>query len=358
MTMSSQRMHTRTEDESETIRGFLEPHFGVGVTPAAPTAAETTLIDQVLGYVSERFGRMRYVLGLALDFTLLAQQLSLRDPEAKAHRPTLTLEDIFNHYSLVKERAGRQANTLSLKHGTQTVGIRKIEESVVDLFGRANRPGYPSAYVYNTGQWHKYQDTLLLPCFQLSEAGRFYLCNALIDFGLANLTENRFFGREVPRVRLFEQILKSYPRSSQQENSGSIFQAIAYGYFNADRPHLSLIVDKTRTGSAKQKRFGDIDGYYGLDLELSVEVKDHHVTAANVATELGEFLAKAGKNGVHGIAVVLSSDQGAADFMQKFGVVPLPLDHMSSEISRWDWRKQDTAVPVSYTHLTLPTNRV
>lgn len=40
----------------------------------------------------------------------------------------------------------------------------------------------------------------------------------------------------------------------------------------ADRPHLYLIVDKTRTGSAKQARIGDIDGYVGLDLEVTVEV--------------------------------------------------------------------------------------
>ncbi len=337
-------MRSRTEAEEQTVRSFLEPHFGVGYKPDPPGPAEKKLIEQVLGFVAKSFARMRYVLGLGLDFALLAQQLSLHDATAKPARPKLTLEEIFERYSLVKERAGRQANTLSLKHDSQTIGIRKIEESVVDLFGELNRPGYPSAYVYNTGQWQKYQDTLLLPCFQLSEAGRYHLCQALIDFGLSSLTENRFFGREIPRVRLFEEIVAKYPRSSPQENAGAVFQAIAYGYFNADRPHLSLVVDKTRTGSARQKRFGDIDGYYGLDLELSVEVKDHEVTADNVVKELGEFLAKAGKTGVHGIAVVLSADRGAVEFMHKYNVAVLTLSQMLVDASRWDWRKQDAAV--------------
>jgi hypothetical protein len=214
---------------------------------------------------------MRYPLGLALDFTLLAQQLALHDPSGKAFRNNLTKGKLFERYQLVTERAGRGANTLTLKYQdgriAQQVGIRKLEESVVDLFIRLNRPGYPSAYVYNTGQWQKFQDSLLVPCFRLSESARFKLCRALIEYGLENLTANPFLGREAPRVRMFEEIIKLYPRSQRGENAGAVFQGIAVGYMKADRPHLLLVVDKTRTGSARQNRIGDIDGYFGLDLE-------------------------------------------------------------------------------------------
>ena len=46
-------------------------------------------------YVEHRFVRMRYILGLAIDFTLVAQQVSDIDPAAKAFRPKLTVEKLF-----------------------------------------------------------------------------------------------------------------------------------------------------------------------------------------------------------------------------------------------------------------------
>ena len=102
--------------------------------------------------------------------------------------------------SLRTAHAGRTSNTLTLKYERQNIGIRKVEESVLDLFMHLMRPGYPSAYVYNTGQWHKFQDTLLVPCFSLSEAGRHRLVTDLIQFGLDNLKASVFLGRDTPRV--------------------------------------------------------------------------------------------------------------------------------------------------------------
>jgi hypothetical protein len=143
---------------------------------------------------------------------------------------------------------------------------------------------------------------------------------------------------------LFEEIIRHYPRSSPSENSGAVFQGIAYGYIKADRPHLSLIVDKVRTGSARQHRIGDIDGYHGLDLELTVEVKDHPLTKDNVTKEMGEFLDKVAKNRVLGLAFVASADQHALDEMKKHGAACVTRENALWELARWDWRKQDAAV--------------
>lgn len=349
-TLADQRMSAkmcrmaRTADEEKIIQTFLEPHFGIDFKPVAVGKAEQSTTKGVLTYIEEKFAGMRYVLGLALDFTLLAQQISNHDPDAKKSRPNLTKEELFNRYEFVTSRDGRTANTLSLKYQSQTIGIRKIEESVVDLFGELSRPGYPSAYVYNTGQWHKYQDTLLIPCFQLSESSRYHLANALIDYALEHLTASRFYGREIARVRLFEEILSHYSRTQAGENSGAVFQGLAYGFIKADRPHLSLIVDKVRTGSARQHRIGDIDGYFGLDLELSVEVKDHPLTKDNVAKELGEFLGKVTGDKVMGLAFVLEADDKAKSEMQSHGVDCLTLGNVLWIAGQWDWRKQDAAV--------------
>ena len=335
--------------EQATIDDFLERHFGIGYTPGEITPEEGTLIQGVMEFVASKFERSRYPLGLAIDMALLSQQLSLHDIEAKLFREQLTKGAVFERYKLVTARGDTDANTLTLTYhdgaATHSVGIRKLEEEVVDLFVALKRPGYPSAYVYNTGQWQKYQDTLLLPAFKLSEAGRFRLCEKLIDYGLFQLTKSRPIGREKARVRLFEEIVRDYPRSRQKgERAGCVLQGISAGYMKADRPHLYLIVDKTRTGSAKQSRIGDIDGYIGLDLEVTVEVKDMALTGVNTLSEVGEFLLKVVENRVMGVVIVASADDEAIDIVRSHTAVTLTLADILDAVSRWDWRKQEAAV--------------
>lgn len=332
-----------TESDAAVVREYLERHFGVGYVPTPPTGDERAVVDGVRSFVSAKFARSRYPLGLALDFALLAQQLSLHDPEAKPARPGLTADELFARYTRVAARGAVDANTLTLSFAGQEVGIRRLEEEVGELFLRLNRPGYPSAYVYNTGQWHKYQDTLLVPCFRLSEGGRFALCTDLIRFGLDNLPPSHLFGRDHPRVRLFEAVVTSYRWSHKGERAGCLFQGIVAGYMKADRPHLYLVVDKTRTGSAKQNRIGDIDGYYGLDLEVSAEVKDEDLTVADVEPELGEFLAKVAQARVMGLVFARGMDDAAVTAVRSRGVGCLTRSSLLGTVGTWDWRKQDAA---------------
>jgi hypothetical protein len=214
----------------------------------------------------------------------------------------------------------------------------------VQLFHRLNRSGYPSAYVYSTGQWHKYRDLLVL-CFQLSENGRLSACNALISFGLDSISENPFFGRSEPRIRLFEDIVDNYSRVDSNENGGLVFQAIAYGYIAADRPHLSIIADKVRTGSSRQKRFGDVDCYMGLDLELSVEVKDLEIGSENVERELGGFATEVKSNRIRGLAFVKSIADGVkTKLFDDYGILSMTELDLLRIVESWDWPKQDLAV--------------
>jgi hypothetical protein len=337
-----------TEAESQIIRTFLEASFGIGFKPGKLAVEEVEIIKDLVEFVDQKFKRMRYPLGLALDFTLLAQQLSLHDAAAKSFRSDLMKKDLFQRYTLVTARAGREANTLTLTFKPSDVqhevGIRKLEENVGELFVRLNRPGYPSAYVYNTGQWHKFQDTLLVPCFRLSESARYRLYEKLIDYGLSHLTPNPFLGRESPRVRLFEEIVRHYPRSHKGENAGALFQGLVAGYMKADRPHLSFVVDKTRTGSARQSRIGDIDGYFGLDLEVSVKAKDNPLTSENVEKEVGEFLAKSAENRIMALVFAQSLEPAAKQVIEGHGAVSITVEDLLATAATWDWRKQDSAV--------------
>jgi hypothetical protein len=107
---------------------FLAAHFGDGHEPSPLSPEESEVVDHVLVYVEERFGTMKYILGLAIDFAILAQRLSLVDEEAKVARLELTEQELFQRYTLIERVGSRTANTLSLTFGDHPKeGIRKIE---------------------------------------------------------------------------------------------------------------------------------------------------------------------------------------------------------------------------------------
>jgi len=332
-------------NEKKIIEDFLRGDF-LGLDLDSETklgADEQRVIERVEDYVAARFKGMKYILGLALDFALLAQRLATVDEEGKAPRKGLTEEYLFARYRLVTERGSRQANTLTLKYGGMQQGIRKIEESVAEFFHRLKRTDYPSAYVYNTGQWQKYKD-LLVDCFRLSEAGRFALCKRLIHFGLANMAVADFYGRSVPRPALLPEIIRSYPRAARGENGGLTLQALAYGFCKADRPHLSIVTDKVRRGSKRQKQIGDIDCYSGIDLELSVEVKDFEITPENLEGELGDFIQNVVSNRIKGVVFAASVTGEARRELSDRGLHIITLDDLSGLTAVWDWPKQNAAV--------------
>lgn len=352
------------EDE---INRFLGIGFESIDSSQEPEPGEREVIQKILdcvdSHITQKKRPKRYVLGLALDFTLLAQLLSKEDEEAKNFRPELTEKQLFDKYKLVTNRGETASNTLTLTCNGKEVGIRKIEERVVGFFHSLNRTGYPSAYVYNTAQWIKFKDLLVL-CFKLSENGRHLLCRELIFYGFEIFPLHEFTGRKEPRVRIFQEILCNYPRQDKQENGGLAFQGIAHGFIAADRPHLSLIVDKVRTGSARQKRFGDIDCYQGLDLELSVEVKDMSINSTNVKRQLGGFINEVRASGVLGIVISLDASLEVITKLREDGIVFLTMQNIIKIVQTWDWPKQDNALQGMLHHIahieqnTEATNRL
>jgi hypothetical protein len=341
----------RSVIETEEISTFLEALFGDDFTPGELEEEEQAVVNGILAYVRERFSNTKYVLGLALDFTLLKQKLLWGGGgECEDFEPNLTEKKLFAAYSVIEKSGNRTLNTLTLarsgKHSgeTRNEGIRRIEEKVTDLFHSLDRTGYPSAYVYNTGQWQKHR-VLLVECFKLSQSGRYVITNDLIDFGLSTMQKASFYVRETHRPKLFHAIVHEFPRGAVDgENAGLMFQAIAYGYFKADRPHLNIVVDKVRTGSSRQRRFGDIDLYSGLDLEVSVEVKDMNIGSGNLGHQLGLFMKKALARNLPGLIFAGSIEVDARQLIVEDGFQIVTQDELLNEIRRWDWQKQDSAV--------------
>lgn len=282
-------------------------------------------------------------MGLAIDFLLLAEALCKCDKVLEEFRPELNEGELFKRYTLVTERGGQPANTLSLMYEGTTLGIRKFEEAVAAFFHSEGRTDYPSAYVYNTGQWQKFRELLVL-CFQLSKCGRFVASDKLLTYGLKSLAVNSFFTGRPPRVRIFDKVLAIYPRSADGENGGAVFQAIANGFIIADRPHLVVVSDKVRTGSARQKRIGDIDCYFGLDLECSIEVKDVVLTKENVDHQIGLFYENVTRHQVFGL--VVAKGVAVSELPQRYldELQFLTEEDIVAIVETWDWEKQNNVL--------------
>lgn len=341
MSIHSSVEYERTPGETEAVVAFLGDYFDSRHDPTELSEDEKEKARTIVQYVHSRFSRMKYILGTAIDFIVLAQRVGEVD---KGYEPSLEKEDIFERHNRVEEKGDETLNTLTLRDGDgNDYGIRKTEERVLGLFHEElNRLDYPSAYVYNTGQWHKYQDLLEL-CFRLSEAGRYCALEELIDYGLGHMKRAEEFEGN-PRVRLFPQVVTTYPRGEyDDENAGVVFQAIVYGYFKADRPHLSIIVDKVRTGSSRQKRVGDIDCYMDLKVEMSVEVKDFTLTEDHYQKELGTFVEDVNEAGIRGAVYTRDVEPSLRQKLEDRGIHVQTQDDMLDTVRGWDWPKQDAA---------------
>ena len=324
-----------------------ESHFGSFFDEASRqgylSPEELLKIDEVKNEITSRFGGMKYILGLGLDFCMLAQELSKNDKRLRPFRSNYTESTLFADYSLVMARGNRQSNTLTLRLGTDSFGIRRLEEKVLDYFIAVGRNSYPSAYVYNTGQWAKYKE-LLVCIFSLSNFGRFTLFNILLEFATANLVVSTFNVVVANTTGPFEEVLINYPRSNAAENGGLVLQAITYAYSTENHGHLHVVASKVRTGSARQKRFGDVDCNLGAALAISFEVKDLTLTTTNYKTQIGAFIQNADQHSVRGIVVCADYDVALINTLNPTTTRLLSLLDCINIVRYWDLEKQKRAV--------------
>lgn len=305
--------------------------------------SDSDIISSMISRVDSSFKRAKYPLGLAIDFVALAEQVSQADTAYQPLSINEDSDDIFTKYNLVEKKNNKKSNTLTLEVGSSSASIRKVEERVSTTFVQMKRSGYPSAYVYNTGQWRKFL-VLLEHAFRLSEGGRYLAIKALFEYGLSHFEKNVYYVRSVDRVRLFENFLNNYPRSHQSENGGLALQALSYGFLKTNYAHLSMMADKVRTGSSRQKRIGDIDLYYGLDLEISVEVKDMLIDDSSIEKQLSSFIESVRMEGTRGIVICSEISASSIEQLQQNGCSILTVSDVANAVSLWDWYKQDRAV--------------
>lgn len=238
--------------------------------------------------VESEFSSKKYVLGLCIDFALLSQVLSNHRESVRNFDPGRDEKVLFRDFPRKTHNGAKELNSLTVELSGKVVGIRKFEEEVKSYFHSKGYMSYPSAYVYNTGQWHKFTD-LLGGVFSLSESGRETLISELIAFATQNLKQASVRVSEPYAGPTITQIFEEYPMSANGENAGLTFQAICYAICRVLYPHLFINAASVRTGSRRQSRIGDIDLYAGDALAVTAEVKDLDLSVQNADKQVSQF---------------------------------------------------------------------
>ncbi|QLH79853.1 hypothetical protein HZS55_22260 [Halosimplex rubrum] len=342
----------RSEREREVISEFLSDYFpercGNGTQGKLREAdgessdeisdSELGEIESMVDRVEDAFSTSKGTLGLAIDFLMVAEQLSRVDDRLSGFDGSIDRVQILDWYENTAK------TTLTPKYDGERFSIRSVHNDVIDLFREdLERTNFPSSPGHHTGEWERYDD-LLESSFRLSSAGRFEAAQRIFDLGLEELAARAFDTREPPFPDPLREILNDYERSHPEEEGGLTYQALCYGYVKAKWSHLSFRASKVRTGSSRQHRHGDIDGYYGPDLMLSVEVKDRDILTTNVDSELGTMIELAERTNVVVVAVCKHVDEGAANILDTAGVRVVTDEDIDAELPLWDYHKQNRAI--------------
>ena len=340
----------RTDREEKAIRSFLRSHFPAEFVEGQLTLSEyeegnntisykeSKQITALINEAGEQFESSKGTLGLAIDFVVLTEKLAQNDESFRGFTPDAGVEDVLDRYK------NKAKSTLTLQRGEFSEGIRSYHNDLIDLFREdLNRTNFPSSPGHHTGEWERY-DNMLELALSLSNEGRYVAAQRLFDLGLNRLESKEFEHRVPPFTKPFLRVLKGYERRGPDEQGGSAYQALCYGYVKSEWPHLSLRASKVRTGSARQQRHGDIDGYHGPDLMISVEVKDRDIDSSNVKSELGTMLKVAEDTTAIAIAICKNIDDDARQTLEDGGVRVLDDGDLARQLQFWDFHKQNRAL--------------
>ena len=98
-----------------------------------------------------------------------------------------------------------------------------------------------------------------------------------------------------------------------------------------------------RTGSKRLHRVGDIDGWEGARLAMSVGVKQYVISADHISI-LEAFANETGRRAALGIVAALGFSDGVRERLEQLGVRSLDLEDMRRSVALWHPLKQRAAI--------------
>jgi hypothetical protein len=243
-----------------------------------------------------------------------------------------------------KTRAGKTANTLIVEFEGSTLSLRRFYNHYENLFRvEHKRFDFPNMAPHATQAWGDYRrwfDWMLA----LSDAEQVELRSWAIKFVLSELPSHEVDASTIrPLARPFSRLLRDFPLTAGKgEKPGAAFQGIVFAYIRADAPHLFLEVAKVGAGSKRLQRVGDIDGWQGERLVITVECKSYDVDLKE-AFAMDAFLGEAQKRKALATVAALAFDEDAGSHLATRGAKLLHLGRLRDLVDLWDPLKQQAA---------------
>lgn len=242
---------------------------------------------------------------------------------------------------------GQKANALRVRTPSgKTASIRKHYNRVESFFrNEQKRYDYPSMAPHATQAWTDYQDWIgLLATFDQQTLSA--LREKVVAYVLDKLPSQEIDPSEIVKAPpVFAIFLKefNFRATGKGEATGSGFQGAVFAYIRADSPHLQVEVDKTRTGSKRVHRVGDVDAWDGSRLVKTCEVK-HFKVMDRDATDYTAFAGEAASRRADAYLVAEDFEEGARESIEALGIHTMTLADLRHHVSVWDPLKQQNAL--------------
>lgn len=304
-----------------------------GVEPADSDSVERSLMN--LSLKVPRGGKQ--LIGLGIAFASMAEEAIRVSGSTEVDEPL----ERFGRDEV--DSKGRPVNTLNLRMPDKSfVRLRKTYEGIRDVARNdLRRYDYPNSAPHATQAWSSNTD-LLNEVFGFTPAERRAFVEGLWDLLTAMPAQRpRAVGEAAPRP--FEVLLEKFPGTQKGEPAGAILQGLAFAYYRADSPTVTIDTGKAKAGSKTTGRVGDVDGWDGERLAISVEVKDKDLERSDEG-DLGSFVANL-SDWPDAIAVVVarSATGEVIRFLSEQDVRFFDRDAMLRTVKYWDLGKQSLA---------------
>ena len=321
----------------------LSDHAGdIGLPPdlcARPVApADMAAAERLLSSHDEHIPQRRFVTGLAFAFLAVVEDLIAQLP------PDVPAARALTHCPLEElDGAGRRRNSLFIQGPQHRISLRRYYNAFQQVvWDRLFRYDYPNCPAHATQAWPQHRD-LLDGLLAATPGTRHAFAQGLWERVMA-LPE--FEGRTGHAItpRPFAVALSELPNTQRGEPPGALLQGLGFAYYRADAPNVTLETGKVKAGGARTGRAGDVDGWSGGALVLSIEVKDADITAANVA-DVSSWLANLARwPDATAIVLARSFAEEACQWLAERRVLTLDRERMTSNVELWDVNKQHMAM--------------
>ena len=312
---------------------------------AKKKARRTPRVERVIQTFDEQRSDRNFLPGLVLAMIALVEQVLGNQGETSEGR------GIEAYQRQERTAAGRHVNTLNVITDTGVVRLRPLynraQHVIVNELRRYDFPNMPG---HATQAWRQHQD-ILDELFAMSPVER----RAVLDHVWQVVVSLHEFSPRTVTVaspRPFVIVIDEFPNTLPGEPPGAVLQGLAFAYYRADSPNVTIETGKVGAGSRRVGRVGDIDGWSGSELVLSIEVKDTSLSSSTDGALDGFFANLSEWPDATAVILVRDASPDVVADLAAQNVATMTREAMLEAVRRWDLNKQRLAAREFYYYLS------